>query len=51
MGIRLRDSLPAEITIAVVLTLGLLTGCAGVPTDYPKTASFAYTDTGDTHLG
>jgi len=37
--------------MAVVLTLGLLTGCASVPTDYPKTASFAYTDTGDTHLG
>ena len=51
MGIRLRDSLPAEISMAVVLTLGLLTGCASVSTDYPKTASFAYTDTGDTHLG
>ena len=37
--------------MVVVLTLGLLTGCASVPTDYPKTASFAYTDTGDTHLG
>ena len=51
MSLRVRDSLPLEIAIAVMLTLGLLSGCASVPTDYPRTASFAYTDTGDTNLG
>ena len=51
VAIRLRNSLPVEIAIAVALTLGLLSGCASVPADYPRTASFAYTDTGDTNLG
>ncbi len=40
-----------KISIAMILVLGLFTGCASVPTDYPKTESFAYTDTGDTDLG
>ena len=51
MGICFHDSHPVKITIAVILVLGLFTGCASVPTDYPKTESFAYTDTGDTDLG
>ena len=51
MGIRLSDNLLAEIILALALTLGLLSGCASVPADYPRTGSFAYTDTGDTNLG
>jgi putative cardiolipin synthase len=37
--------------MAGVLALGLLHGCASVPTDYPRVESFAYTDTVDTNLG
>ena len=37
--------------MAVVLSMGLLSGCASVPVDYPRTQSFAYADTDDTYLG
>jgi len=50
-GISLSDAHLAVINLTLVLTLGLLSGCASVPADYPRTESFAYTDTGDTHLG
>ncbi len=51
MVTRLSDAHLAVITLAVVLSMGLLSGCASVPADYPRTESFAYTDTGDTRLG
>lgn len=39
-----------KFLFVALLTLGLLSGCASVPTDYPKTPSFAHTDTDDTDL-
>ena len=37
--------------IIVLCSIGLLSGCASVPFDTPKTASYALNDTADTDLG
>jgi putative cardiolipin synthase len=43
------ERLPYGITLLVLLAV--LSGCAGVPFDTPKTASHAFEDTTDTYLG
>jgi cardiolipin synthase C len=45
------NRLLAGIAVAWVLAQGLLSGCASVPVNYPRSESFAYKDTDDTYLG
>jgi putative cardiolipin synthase len=51
MGLRFPDNHLAQIAMAMVLTLVLLSGCVSVPVDYPRIESFAYAGTDDTYLG
>ncbi|MDH3840652.1 MAG: hypothetical protein OES35_06995, partial [Chromatiales bacterium] len=40
-----------RITLGLALVLALVTGCASIDYDYPRTESRALTDTNDTQLG
>jgi putative cardiolipin synthase len=51
LAIRRKGALHALAMLGILLAMLLQAGCASLPTDYPRSASTALTDTGDTRLG